>query len=300
MASCLEEGANYFYSSIDDIWYFNNLESSVRVPFIDQLFENAFKGKLELFDVNNKAMDTTMLKKMMIFQDTLHLMRTDPPYDTFDTIIKKKICEALDITAIRFREEWTYDPQSMAINKKVVAMAPIISLDKKNSGKTFVKGTGKPLFWIKFSKETPVNTVLTKRIISNVPFFGKDDTKALNMDSALIEKYITALISKLKSDSITAYVAFDKLSNKKLSSKDVSETLSGFAKENKKITDIRFLEEWTFDPNTMYLQKKVVGICPLIKEYDAKGGFRGYIILFWVYFNDVWMPFDKKLDLAKK
>lgn len=300
LASCLEGGADYFYSSIDDLWFINNLEASVRMPFIDKLFENAFSGKLELFDVNDKAMDTTMFKKMMFYMDSVSYCRTEPPYDWYDTIIQKKICETADITVLRFREEWTYDPQSMAISKKVLAMAPIISPDKNNDEKTFVKENGKPLFWIKFSKEMPTNTVITKRILSNVSFFGKDDRNTLNVDSALVEKYLSELVNKIKTDSITAYSVSQGFTNEKISNKDFVETINGNAEENIKITDIRFIEEWSFDPNTMYLQKKVVGICPVFKDYDSERKFRGYRLFFRIFFNDVWMPFDEKLDLAKK
>lgn len=300
LASCLEGGANWFYSSIDDIWFMNNLEPSVRVPFINLLFENALKGKLELLDLNNKPIDTTMFKKMLFYKDTLNLMRTDPPYDEFDTIIQKKICETADITALRFREEWTYNPKTMAIDKKVIAIAPIISPDKNNAENIFVKENGKPLFWIKFSKETPANTVLTKRITSTVAFFREDNVKALNMDSVLIEKYIATLLSKVKAGSITAYFPSDEMTNEIINTKDVNEIINGNEKDHVKITDIRFIEEWYFDPNTMYMQKKVVGIGLLAKDYDTEGRLRGYRSLFRIFFRDVWMPFDKKLDLAKK
>jgi len=65
------------------------------------------------------------------------------------------------------------------------------------------------------------------------------------------------------------------------------------------VSNIRFLEEWYFDPNTMAIIKKFVGVSPVSLAYDENNEFRGWRILFWSYFAPVWMPYNKTLELKK-
>ncbi|HNX44327.1 MAG TPA: hypothetical protein PLJ84_09940 [Bacteroidales bacterium] len=52
------------------------------------------------------------------------------------------------------------------------------------------------------------------------------------------------------------------------------------------ITRLRFLEEWNMDKKTLQFNKKVAGICPLIANYGDSAELRGYMPLFWVFFDD--------------
>ena len=48
------------------------------------------------------------------------------------------------------------------------------------------------------------------------------------------------------------------------------------------IQRIRFLEEWTINPETMQFSKKVMGISPVAHRYDLEGNER-WQPLFWIY-----------------
>lgn len=48
------------------------------------------------------------------------------------------------------------------------------------------------------------------------------------------------------------------------------------------IQRIRFLEEWTINPETMQFSKKVMGIGPVAHRYDLQGNER-WQPLFWIY-----------------
>ena len=56
--------------------------------------------------------------------------------------------------------------------------------------------------------------------------------------------------------------------------------------EIRDITRFRFLEEWYFNNNTLEIEKKVLGIAPIVRKYDEHGDLRGYMPLFWVYLDD--------------
>ena len=51
------------------------------------------------------------------------------------------------------------------------------------------------------------------------------------------------------------------------------------------ISRIRFLEEWYLDPASLEIEKKVIGLCPMLESYGPDGNLRGYMPMFWVYFD---------------
>ncbi|HRZ78057.1 MAG TPA: hypothetical protein P5248_11855, partial [Bacteroidales bacterium] len=51
------------------------------------------------------------------------------------------------------------------------------------------------------------------------------------------------------------------------------------------ITRIRFLEEWRSDASGFGLSKRVIGICPLLERYGPEGELRGYMPMFWIYYD---------------
>ncbi len=54
------------------------------------------------------------------------------------------------------------------------------------------------------------------------------------------------------------------------------------------ITRIRFLEEWTIDRNGMRIDKHILGIALMAENYDDTGLLRGYMPLFWIFYDDAY------------
>ncbi len=52
------------------------------------------------------------------------------------------------------------------------------------------------------------------------------------------------------------------------------------------ITRFRFLEAWYMDPASCAVSKKVIGMAPIIRNYGETGELRGYMPLFWIYFDE--------------
>lgn len=128
--------------------------------------------------------------------------------------------------------------------------------------------------------------LLTKRIIYTVEFVESEIQSSAQKDS-IVDNYIVnkrffweamdELISKLKNKKLyltsfrgdtiqwdTVFYDLTKqlniLDSKKYSKKDVEKTL-----ENE-IRAIKFMEEWTYDPNTMLVTKKINAYCPIVKR----------------------------------
>ena len=48
----------------------------------------------------------------------------------------------------------------------------------------------------------------------------------------------------------------------------------------------RVKEDWFFDKQRSVMEVRIIGICPITEVFDAKGDFRGFQQLFWIYFPE--------------
>lgn len=54
------------------------------------------------------------------------------------------------------------------------------------------------------------------------------------------------------------------------------------------IMKIRFLEEWTMNRKGMTIDKNILGIALMAESYDNTGFLRGYMPLFWIFYDDAY------------
>jgi len=290
------------YSSAS-AWDRNNIEASSRITYLQMLLEKAESGALKLTTMDGKPIDSADLSDFFYTDDTVTCTRAYAPFDNYDTIIRAKKFGPENIINLRFKEDWSYDPRTFAVTKKIIAMAPIISgITWNDETKTEeIEFPGKPAFWINFDEKSTSTHTLTNRIVTNVPFRDWQQGFVKNQDSAALITYFELLIQALSKDSLSCYVNSDTyMFDSLVSVTDFNNMEEKTSVSFKNIGNIRFMEEWTFDITTMAITKKVVGVCAVEESYDpVTGTFRGYRPLFFVYFDDVWVPFAKKLALKK-
>lgn len=309
--------ASYYALDPGGIWDRENIEAPYRKEFIRMLFEKAASGAIKITDLQGNAVDSAGFPALISKSDTQRMTRPYPPYDEFDTVVNTSVEKRL-IVALRFREEWTYDPHTMAISKKVLAYAPMATTVSFDDRYREVYSYPKPLFWVICDGEKNREEILTRRIIYSTAYTG-DITPASNLDSLQANTYWKRFFELAYSDSIAAYTyAEGDMNNLQISGADLYAELNSsdtirFSSGEPPVTkdtvvknspgvdfDFRFCEEWSFDPNTMAIYKKVNGLCPLVQEWTADTReFRGYRPLFWVYWGDVWVPYQGKLKLKK-
>ena len=53
------------------------------------------------------------------------------------------------------------------------------------------------------------------------------------------------------------------------------------------VTRIRVKEDWFFDKQRSMMDVRIIGICPILEQFDENNEFKGYKPLFWIYFPDV-------------
>jgi hypothetical protein len=129
-------------------WWINNIEGSKREPFLQRIIVAAENGEFRIFDYFNKPMTPAQIKS--VGTDTVYttLLRTYPPYEEYDTMIVSSISYR-DIAKIRFLEEWKWDPESLEMDKKVLAIGPVI---QKQFG---TESYSQLLFWISLDEAFP-------------------------------------------------------------------------------------------------------------------------------------------------
>ena len=129
-------------------WWINNIEGSRREPFLKRIMEAAEKGEVRVYDYFNNSLTSAQI--LAIGSDTIYqtLLRNYPPYEEFDTMIVISISYR-DIVKIRFMEEWSWNPGSLEMEKKVIALGPVIQ--KEIAGESF----NQLLFWIYLDKRYP-------------------------------------------------------------------------------------------------------------------------------------------------
>lgn len=129
-------------------WWINNIEGSKREPFLKRIMEAAEKGEVRVYDYFNRPLTPQQLPAQCI--DTIYrtLVRTYPPYEEYDTMTINEVTYR-DITKIRFLEEWTWKPGNVEIEKKVIAIGPIVQ--REIAGQSFTQ----LLFWIYLDDRCP-------------------------------------------------------------------------------------------------------------------------------------------------
>jgi hypothetical protein len=147
IANKIQYDVNIVSPDPDYDWWIQNLPGPQREKLVDIILDGATSGMFQAYDYFNSPITPNEVK--MVLSDTIYLklMDEEPPYEERDTIIISNILKE-DIHRIRFLEEWTIDPETLEMNKKVLGLAPI-------ARRIDVMGVERwqPLFWVYIDEE---------------------------------------------------------------------------------------------------------------------------------------------------
>jgi gliding motility associated protien GldN len=101
-----------------------------RKSLIDVLLTATKEGTLTAYDFMNDEFILPITMKDVEVRggarvDTQRLMRADPPYDEYDTVIAKDF-NYDDVIAYRVKEEWYFDKQRSVMEVRIIGIAPLI------------------------------------------------------------------------------------------------------------------------------------------------------------------------------
>lgn len=54
-----------------------------------------------------------------------------------------------------------------------------------------------------------------------------------------------------------------------------------------KVVKYKIKEDWFFDEETSTMMVRIIGVAPVMEDYDAQGNYRGDMTMYWVYYPDL-------------
>ncbi len=158
VANKIQYDVNIKSPDADYDWWIQNLPGPQREKLVEMIISGAKSGKFQAYDYFNNPI--TPAEVSQILSDTTMISKVDenPPYDETDTMIVYNI-KRDDILRIRFLEEWTIDPATLKINKKVLGIAPVARRYDATGTELW-----QPLFWIYTDKDYIKQLNINQRI----------------------------------------------------------------------------------------------------------------------------------------
>ena len=225
---------------------------------------------------------------------------------------KKDIEKVLEneIRAVKFMEEWTYNPQTMLIDKKIVAYCPMIQRDSVTLGEEDLQTKNFFSFdlgWIRQTNSKPSDDVLqisrniqyTMPIYNQKPYhwwdnnleaeysipffenlFAKTDSRAvLSYETPdAVEPFSLSDLEKRKKHSTTTsvfYVDKDGIETEK-------DTVITLTYNSDEVELLRFGEEVLYDKKSHAFIKNVNYYAPVIRIFSSDGQFIGFYPLYYI------------------
>lgn len=101
--------------------------------------------------------------------------------------------------------------------------------------------------------------------------FAAGEEFSRKLSAAEAQKSLTRDVVILKEDTVTGEM-YQESSNERISPGEVLQ--------------YRIREEWFFDKARSVMEVRILGIAPVVETTDDAGAFRGYKVLFWLYFPE--------------
>lgn len=229
-----------------------------------------------------------------------------------DTLTDKKLQTLLEeeIRAIKFEEEWTYNPQTMLINKKVIGYNPIITRDSimLQEDELVPKESFRfELGWIYPTQKPQLKDTLcvVRNIHFTIPIYNKMPYHwwDSHLEPEYSIPYFESYMKKAEEGSIKVYAqptsteSYTKQEILKRKQFEMMVTIDSQDKYGNTIekdtivkgnynTDnidyLRFGDEWYFDRPSLQFVKRVNYISPMIQIIGLDGNLRGLMPIYYL------------------
>ncbi|MFM2206608.1 MAG: hypothetical protein RL213_583 [Bacteroidota bacterium] len=119
--------------------------------------------------------------------DTMRMMRPDPPYDEYDTVIAKEFSRD-KVIGYRMKEDWFFDRQRSVIEVRIIGIAPMIQATNE-AGEALEGNQKKPLFWIYYPE--------ARKLFANSEVFNRvNDAERRSFDDVFQKRFFSSYIFK--------------------------------------------------------------------------------------------------------
>ncbi len=167
-------------------------ETSDRKSLIDVIMDAVAEGSLTAYGTTDDEFVTPTTMKEVESRggartDTMKMMRPDPPYDEYDTIIAREFSRD-KVIGYRIKEDWFFDKQRSVMEVRIIGIAPmILAVDEQGNVR---EGNLKlPLFWIYYPE--------ARQLLANAECFNRsNDSERRSFDDIFQKRLFTSYIFK--------------------------------------------------------------------------------------------------------
>lgn len=147
VANKIQYDVNIKSPDADYDWWIQNLPGPQREMLVDMIISGAKSGKFRAYDYFNQPITPAKVAEILSDTTLVSIVDENPPYKETDTMMVYNI-RRNDILRIRFLEEWTIDPATLKITKRVLGIAPVARRYDATGTELW-----QPLFWIYTDKD---------------------------------------------------------------------------------------------------------------------------------------------------
>jgi len=163
-----------------------------RKNLIDVLLNATKEGTLTAYDYMNDEFLLPITMKQVEERggsriDTQRLMRADPPYDEYDTVIAKDF-NYDDVVAFRVKEEWFFDNQRSVMEVRIIGLAPLIYA-KDEQGNVREGNVKIPICWFYYPE-------CRKLLAASETFNRQNDAERRTFDDIFQKRLFSSYIYK--------------------------------------------------------------------------------------------------------
>jgi gliding motility associated protien GldN len=163
-----------------------------RKSLIDLMLDAVKEGSLTAYSADDDEFTlpvdmVTISAKGGARIDTVKLQRPDPPYEEYDTIVKKEFSPE-KVIGYRVKEDWFFDKQRSVIDVRIIGIAPLV-YDVDESGTIRAGNVKKPLFWIYYDE--------ARRLFASAETFNREnDSERRSFDDIFQKRLFSSYIYK--------------------------------------------------------------------------------------------------------
>lgn len=163
-----------------------------RKSLIDVIMDAVSEGSLTAYSaVDDEFTAPVTLKEIEsrggARTDTMRMMRPDPPYDEYDTVIAKDFSRD-KVIGYRMKEDWFFDRQRSVIEVRIIGIAPMI-LATNEAGEALEGNQKKPLFWIYYPE--------ARKLFANSEVYNRaNDAERRSFDDIFQKRFFSSYIYK--------------------------------------------------------------------------------------------------------
>jgi gliding motility associated protien GldN len=173
---------------INHPFYYPTQPQNGRRSFMQVVLDAIKEGSITAYDASSDEFLIPYTYDQIILNlssvDSITAQRTEPPYDYYDTVIKKDF-DPTAVKQIRIKEDWFFDKQRSVLDVRILGICPILEEQDENGE---FKGY-KPLFWIYFPE--------AREIFASAEVFNRfNDAERRSYDDIFYKRLFNSYVYK--------------------------------------------------------------------------------------------------------